>query len=406
MWGVMLLFFFYQFIARSSFPTILTEQFMQHFGIDAAGVGILASCYYWTYTFMQVPAGIIADKIGVRVTATAAVVVCASGILLFTATHNYIVAGIGEMMIGFGSSFVFVSSLKIITDWFPPKDAPSKISYTMSVATLGPVLGGPIVSHLVKSTSWLTVMEIFGALGFLLAILVWASVRNKETHASHQKESIALTKSLKMIVSSGELWILALFTMMIYAPLSAFGDLWGVSFMKKAYNLDSRMASIASNMLYIGVVSGAPIFPVLAKRWNSCRKPMILGISMAALCMGSVIYITPPLKITFFLLFLTGASSSVMMSYTLAMALFPKSIGGTVSGFVNMASMISGVVLMPTIGCLIKTSWNGAIENGIDLYSLHDFKIGLTALFIFLLAGIGLSLMAKDKTPEEAVGKD
>jgi MFS family permease len=401
MWAVMLLFFFYQFIARSSFPTVLTKQFMQHFGIDAAGVGVLASCYYWTYTFMQVPAGIIADKIGVRTTATAAVFICASGILLFTATHNCIIAGIGEMLVGFGSSFVFVSTLKIITDWFPPKDAPTKISYTMSIATLGPVLGGPMVSHLVKTVNWLNLMKVFGLLGFGLAILVWAAVRNKTSVASHRDERIPLKKSLKMIVSSGEAWVLTLFTMMIYAPLSAFGDLWGVSFMERAYNLEPTTASMASNMLYIGVVSGAPIFPCLARYWNSCRKPMILGISSAALCMGSLIYLTPPLKAAFILLFLTGVSSSVMLSYTMAMALFPKSIGAPVTGVVNRGSMRRGVLLMPTIGMFIKLSWNGAIENGMNVYSLADFKVGLTALFIFLAVGIVLSLMVKDRSPRE-----
>jgi MFS family permease len=244
-------------------------------------------------------------------------------------------------------------------------------------------------------------MQIFGALGFLLAAFVWIAVRNKKSGVSVEKEVISLRKSLKMIVSSGELWILSLFTMMIYAPLSAFGDLWGVSFMEKAYGLDSTTASIASNMLYIGVVSGAPVFPVLAKRWNSCRKPMILGISMSALCMGAVIYLTPPLKAAFVLLFLTGASSSVMLSYTLAMALFPRSIGATVSGFVNMASMVSGVILMPTVGMFIRMSWNGAVENGINVYSLNDFRVGLTVLFVFLLAGVALSLAVKDRSPKE-----
>ncbi|MDR0677936.1 MAG: MFS transporter [Holosporaceae bacterium] len=400
MWWAALLFFFYQFIARSSFPTILTEQFMEYFQINAAGMGVLASCYYWAYTFMQVPSGIIIDKVSVRVIATMAVLASSCGIFLFVSTSNYYVASAGQMLFGFGSSFAFILTLKIITIWFPAKEIPIKTSYTMAIGGLGPFIGGPTVSYLVEKISWLSLIRIFAAFGIFLSLVMWFLVKDKKLSSENQEKKIALMDSLKTIVTSEQVWVLALFTTMLYAPLSALGDLWGVSFIKKAYGVDSTMAALVNNMLYIGMVVGSPTFAYMAVFWNSYKKPMILGMSLAAICFGAVISFPQlPIQAIFVLFFLTGFACGAMLSYPLAMIMFPHSMGATVSGFINMASMVSGIILMPLIGYIINLSWDGTIENGVRVYSVNDYRLGLVSVFIFLVIGIFLSLMVKDRSP-------
>ncbi len=118
-WSTLAAFYFYQFIARSSFITVLTNEFMQYFNIDTAGIGFLGSCYYWIYTLMQIPAGIIVDKYSSKLVATSATLTCSLGLFILVLTSNSYVAGFGEMLMGFGSAFAFVLIVKAIVTWFP-----------------------------------------------------------------------------------------------------------------------------------------------------------------------------------------------------------------------------------------------------------------------------------------------
>jgi MFS family permease len=373
---------------------------MKYFSLDAAGVGALASCYYFVYTFMQVPAGVISDKYSMKLIATIAVTCCAVGAFVFVSTSNSYIAGFGQMLIGFGSSFAFILTLKCITDWFPQNKIAMMTSCTMSVGCLGPVVGGPAVSCIVREFEWTHVIKVFSVFGLLVAVLVWFTIRDKRKTQNSKQEHISLIDSLKMIVTSSQAWILALFTMMLYAPLSALGDLWGISFIKKAYGVDSTIAAFANNMLYVGVVFGSPFFAYLATRLNSYKKPMIGAATTATVALFFVIFCTGmPVEGIFVLFGIIGFACGAMLTYPLAIMIFPGSISATVSGFINMMSMLSGVILMPLIGYIINLSWDGTTENGVNVYSVIDYKYGLTTVLLFLIAGIITSLMIKDRSP-------
>jgi len=53
------------FLQRVS-PQSVSLNFMHDFSTDAAGVAMLASSYFWGYTLMQIPAGLLVDRYGVK----------------------------------------------------------------------------------------------------------------------------------------------------------------------------------------------------------------------------------------------------------------------------------------------------------------------------------------------------
>jgi hypothetical protein len=63
--------------------------------------------------------------------------------------------------------------------------------------------------------------------------------------------------------------------------------------------------------------------------------------------------------------------------------------------------MMGGVILLPIVGHLIDKSWNGAIENGIKIYSTDDFYCGFTSVIAFLLFAFILATLIKDKKPRQ-----
>lgn len=403
MWTSMVAFFMYQFIARSSFPTVLTEEYKSFFGLDNTGIGVLVSCYYFLYTFAQIPVGIVVDKYSVRLVATVSIFLCAIGILLFIATHNYYIAGIGQMLVGLGASSAFITTMKTIVNWFPENRRAMMLSFAISIGCLGPVVCGPLVAKVVQFFNWRSVMFAFSIIGFILTILIWNIVRDREDmpHEEKSKEAIPLFQSLKSILSSPQILILSLFALVQYAPLSALADLWGTSYIKKLYDADPSICSLANNMIYFGMVVGSPIWSQLALKLSSYKKPIVISIFCAALIFSIVVFMQVPLSVFFFLFFALGFSCSAMLMYPLGTALFPHSMAGTISGVINMGSMLSGVILMPLIGFLIDHSWDGVMYNGVKIYRIVDFRFGFMAVLVSLILGFIFSLMIKDRSPDK-----
>lgn len=416
-WGVMVLFFIYQFIARSAFPTVLTEEYMKYFSLDAEGVGALVSCYYIAYTVMQIPVGIILDRFKARILATLATAICASGVLLFVSTQEVAIASFGQMLVGFGSAFSFLLVLKVCIDLFPPEKRAIMLTYSTSVGCLGPVIFGPLIATIVKSFDWRNVMIVYALCGYVLAAAIWylanggqqedtsaAVATDKDQNDNSSKKGPSVLQSLKIIVSAPQAWVMALFALMQYAPLSALADLWGTSYIKKLYDADTAVCSLANNMIYLGMIIGGPLFSHFCVYIDSYKKTMAISSIGCVATFAAILFLGHyvPIYGMFTLFFLTGVFSSATFHFALGPILMPKEVRGTLSGFINMGSMLSGVILMRLIGFLIDHSWDGRIENGIKIYSIGDFQFGLMSVFVALTLGVVLVFFMQDKSPKAA----
>src|SRR5262245_24058786 len=60
-----MLFYCYNYFLRVS-PSVMQNELSQAFHITASELGTLAGLYYYAYTPMQIPAGLLYDKFGVR----------------------------------------------------------------------------------------------------------------------------------------------------------------------------------------------------------------------------------------------------------------------------------------------------------------------------------------------------
>src|SRR5690606_5606120 len=87
--------------------------------LDATHIGHLSAFYYYAYTPMQLPVGLMMDRYGPRNILTLAVLSCAIGTFIFASTTVFWIAAAGRFLIGFGSAFAFVGVLKLAASWLP-----------------------------------------------------------------------------------------------------------------------------------------------------------------------------------------------------------------------------------------------------------------------------------------------
>ena len=113
-----MLFYCYNYFLRVS-PSVMQNELTDSFHITATQFGTLAAFYYYAYTPMQIPAGMIYDKFGVRLVLSFACLVAVLGLSIFISADNYLMAGAGRCLIGLGTAFAYIGTLKLASIWLP-----------------------------------------------------------------------------------------------------------------------------------------------------------------------------------------------------------------------------------------------------------------------------------------------
>src|SRR5436190_23081829 len=102
-----MLFYCLNYFLRSS-PSVLQNELSQTFHLSAYQFGILAACYSFAYVPMQVPAGMIYDKFGVRFVLSFASLAAVAGLSIFILADSYHLALAGRLLIGLGCAFAYI----------------------------------------------------------------------------------------------------------------------------------------------------------------------------------------------------------------------------------------------------------------------------------------------------------
>src|SRR4029453_213121 len=91
-------------------------------GLTYAAAGAIQTAYFWTYTVVQLPIGLVVDRWGVRRVMLACMGLLTLGALAFALGGGYGTAIVARMLVGVGAAAVWVPGLRLISEWFPPAE--------------------------------------------------------------------------------------------------------------------------------------------------------------------------------------------------------------------------------------------------------------------------------------------
>ena len=93
------LFFLLGFFHRVA-PAVLHRELTVDFSLSASSLGALTSLYYYSYTAMQIPTGLLADRFGPRRLLTVGLASTALSSAFFALAQDLFWAGIARFLIG------------------------------------------------------------------------------------------------------------------------------------------------------------------------------------------------------------------------------------------------------------------------------------------------------------------
>lgn len=397
-WSLGALFYWYEMILRASI-SVMAQDLQKSFLLDAQYLGILSSMYYWAYTPLQLPCGIILDTLGVRRLLAGSCLLCGLSICIFSLTPHFWVACLARFAIGAGSACAFISTLSLVIGSFSSKHLAIMAGLTNLMGCLGGISAGFPLAWLMTFMSWRSSLFFLGLGGILLSIFIWVCLKNLPIFPS--KEA-SLGKSLGRVLRIKQLWIIGIIGGLLYLPVSAFAELWGIPFMEKTYSIDNQKASLVPMMLYLGMGFGGPFIAYLCGLYQSYTK------IMKACCLFSasifMVMLTAPLLPFWAMLvcatLLGIALGGQVLVFTLAKEEGPSSMAGTSLAFTNTLVMFFGLIFQPLLGFFIDSLWygiGGSFDSShLPLYTSTIYKYAFTVFPLCFLISFFLIKKVKN----------
>ncbi len=390
-WGLATLFYAYDYLLNVA-PGGMKPQLSQAFNLSAGDLGVLSSCYLWTYGLMQIPAGLLMDTVGPRRLLSAAGLSCAVGALIFGCADTIVAACIGRLFMGFGASFAVVGCSKIASLWFPARRFALFMGIMVAIGTFGAAFGLAAVNPIIKTYGWKQTLFSGAVISFVLSAAMWLIIRDKPSEVVIAKSSaikkIPILTGLAEVVMCKQDWYAAIFAGLMYVPTLAFGALWGTPYLVEAHGFSQSDAGLLASLLFVGWVFGGPVYGWISDYIGRRNIPMYFSnistfIVSVWLIYGSGYSFTSVAIAMFLLGFF---SSGFLIAFAVTREKNRPEVSGTAIGFINMLNTFSGAFFQLAIGWILDLVATDAVytEAG-KAFSLLDYQKALTCIPVCLI---------------------
>ncbi|WP_245183366.1 MFS transporter [Legionella israelensis] len=393
------LFYCYEFVLRI-IPGALQSELSAAFGhISATTFGQLSAFYYFAYSPMQLPVGMLMDRYGPRRLLIFACLSCTLGSWLFSITSSIVIAGIGRFLVGFGSSFAFVGVLSLAVNWLPKHYFSLVAGLITTLGMLGLVYGEVKITDIAITVGWQHALDLMVIVGAVLTVLTFLFVNDgPKGRVKNGSPLPEFFKNVLYVLTCSEVWLIGIVGACLYTSLSVFGELWGKTYLEQAHHLTKLQAAHTISAMFFGWAVGAPVAGYFSDRTGKRVLPLMLGAIFGLICISIVLY-CPGLSYRSLnmLLFLYGLfSATEILVFIMAKENSGAKLSGTVFAATNMIVTLGGVIFQPLVGKLLDMFGDSEIVAGEHIYTVVDYQLALSILPISLLLVTILGFFLKD----------
>ncbi|WP_323722290.1 MFS transporter [Candidatus Fokinia crypta] len=390
-----LAFFGYQFILRL-WPGLLLNHFLLQFNIPIEKFGILNGSYYCGYSLMQIPIAVLLTRYHVRYILAFSVKIAGICFVLFTNTESFSVAIIARFITGAASASAFLCVSKVAMEYFLPANYGKIIGWSFSIGLLGALYGGKPTVTLLEQYGIGRVSSVLAITSFIISIIALSTLRKYKNYNLNSEKS-DIRKDLKEIISP-KIIILSITNFLMVGALEGFADVWGVSYLISAFDIEKDDAASLVSFIFIGMIFGGPILATLGKKCGNINTVLCcaIALSITFICLIFCSHLNPTsLKILFLI---TGiACCYQVLIFAIGCTITRESSHNIAVAFLNTTNMLGGFYFHTAIGYIIKF-FNPANAY----YTTYSYKCGIAiipicaTISIFILLSLRLKSTFKE----------
>lgn len=385
--------FFIGFFNRFA-PATFAAPIGASLGLEAAALGGLAAMHFWVYTVMQVPAGLVVDRFGIRIPAALGTLLTGVGALLLSMAQSYSVALLGPLLVGLGMSLVFVAVMKSNALWFDGSQFGMVTGVTLLIGTLGSIVSEAPARFLLELTDWRVIFSVLGGLTLIVAVLIFigwrapSSVRDTAQPVGQAGQNLLRRELWVDVMKNRQLWLLLLAISGTNGTFYAFAGLWGTHLLSDGYGLSGVVASWVLTLALVPYGLCSPLVGKLSDSWRT-RKHFIWVSSLLNVVAWLWLLWGPSIgfgtSLVCFLLLGLSSGAQVTVAFAAAKESVPVAVSGSAIALVNMGVFLVTAIVQTVYGWLITASTAGGASIYITALWL---PVGLSVLGFVAALGV------------------
>jgi len=383
LWAIASGLLFYEILLRV-FPNIIITSLQSHFALSPTNLGIFSAAFILAYGIMQVPAGMLIDKYGVKLTLTFCMLLAGVDVFLLPFLQGVWAARISRFLMGASCAGCFLTCMQVIRFYFPPHLRAILTGFTVTIGALAGIICNTGLIWIVKLFNWQILVDFVAAIGFVLMFLVWFVFPKHKVSANDNR----LIMNLMHVLKNPKTWLIGIICAIMYLPYAIFNDLWGQPFFRVTDHLDKIQAGWVISSIWFGWIIGSPCWGWLTIKQNSLVLPIIHSIFVQLFALFGLIYIHQfSLGFDITMAFALGFSASAMnLCYMLGQQVNPARSSSSSTATINALVTVGTIIYLPLTGLLLNRSDYQSSHISHDvLFIDSSIYINVFSSFIFIM---------------------
>ncbi len=371
-------------------PASIAQDLALAFDTTAASLGVLAATYFYVYTLMQIPTGVLVDTLGPRRILLLGGIISFVGSLWFGLAADLSQALMGRTLVGLGVSVTFIAMLKIIALSFEEHRFASLTGLGVFVGNIGSVLAGVPLALAATAIGWRSVFIVVAVASLLFGTLAWWMMRQSPAMGGTTVDRTVVMGGLWSVLRNRLTWAPALTNLGMCGSYFTFAGLWAMPYLTQVHGYTRNMAATHLSLMYAGFAIGCLALGIISDRLRR-RKSILLMASVvysAIWCIwwwGGTLDVVTTMALCFLMGFSTAGFS---LTWACAKEVNPPQLAGMSTSVANVGGFLGAAVMQPLVGWLMDQVWTGTMVSGVRFYSLSDFRFGLAIVVAMALFGL------------------
>jgi ACS family hexuronate transporter-like MFS transporter len=332
---------------------VITEQF--HMSNVAYSRVIFA--FMLAYTVMNGVSGPMVDRLGTKLGYALCIAWWSIAAMLHSLARGAFSLGVFRFLMGMGEAGNWPAGVKVVAEWFPPKERALASGIFNSGSSIGAVVAPPLVAWIILQSGWRSAFLMVGGAG-LIWLLIWSLVyytpANARTEGGNQP--ISVWKLLRTR------WVCTFTVSKIFSdPAWYFYIFWFPQYLKSVRGFDiasiGKFAWIPFLTADAGNLIGGACSAALLNRGVPVAWARKISVMFFATLMTSAI---PAVLVSNVFLSIALISTATLgytgaLSNMLAMPAdrFPKNTVGSIWGIASMGAGFGGMVFSLVTGWVV-----------------------------------------------------
>jgi ACS family D-galactonate transporter-like MFS transporter len=368
------------------------------FGLSLVAFGYLSSAFSWTYGAMQVPAGALLDRYGIKRVGRVATLLWSIATFAAALSGGIYRFFAARFLLGVAESPIFPANAKAIGDWFPPEERSFPMAITDGAAKFASAIGVPILGLLLIRFGWRWSFAITGVISllyFLLFFLVYRSPYEDQKLSPQELAYITARKpdagpetaaagkfEFLQLLGERKVWGLALGWGAYNYPFYLFLT-WLPSYLSITLGLDRAHAALYTGIPWLLAtfvdifVGGWLVDELIRIGWNANRvrkTAMVAGMTMGLAIWQAQTAHTPTQALVWISISLCGLSMAAPVAWTVPSLIVSPENVGVVGAMANFCSQLAGI--------------SAPIVTGYIVQFTHSFSLAFATAAVVLVIGI------------------